>query len=246
MDFEIKRNNAFKTIVSYFLVSLIGSLFVSIFIGLLQIKNVAVGASLANLLTYILLLVAVVLINKKELIEDLNGFKNGGKPYLRIFGGLGIFYVISLFTSTLVSNIEFYSNFANSVLGKHNVITSTAQNQTDIEAMLSGGGLIMMILAAGVIGPFCEEVVFRKAFFNLFKSKELGILVSSLAFGMIHIISSIGTYNLTSMALMTFPYIAGGVALGIIYIKNDCNVITSTIVHMLTNIISIIGIVALA
>ena len=168
------------------------------------------------------------------------------KIALRIFGSLGIFYVISLFANTLVANIEMYSNFANNVLGKHTPITSTAQNQSDIEAMLTGGGFIMMFLAAGIIGPICEEIVFRKAFFNLSEKKELGILISSLSFGLIHIISSLGSYNFTSMALMTFPYIVAGIALGIIYIKNDCNIMVTTIVHSVSNIISIVAITFLS
>ena len=102
-----------------------------------------------------------------------------------------------------------------------------------------------MFLSAGILGPICEEVVFRKAFFNICKTKEMGILLSSLCFGLIHITSSIGQYNPLSLIIMTIPYVTSGIAFGIIYIKNDCNIVVPTIVHMISNIISMLGIIFL-
>mgnify|MGYP003307871285 CR=1 FL=1 len=125
-------------------------------------------------------------------------------------------------------------------------ITSTADNQNIIEEILQGKGFIFMFLSAGILGPLCEELVFRKAFFSVCKTKEMGILLSSLCFGLIHITSSIGQYDWLSMILMTIPYVASGVAFGIIYIKNDCNIVVPTIVHMLSNIISMVGILTLS
>ena len=205
MDFEVNRSKGVKAIFAYFFISLFGALLVSVIVGLLGIKNMAVASSLVNLLTYLLLTGLLILIYKKDLLVEFNVMKKTNKLALKILGALGIYYVISIFTNTFVSNIEIYSNFANSVLGKHNTITSVAENQTSIEAMLNGGGFIFMFLAAGFFGPLCEELVFRKAFFSLFKQKELGIMVSSLSFGLIHILSSLGSYNFTSMILMTIP-----------------------------------------
>ena len=102
-----------------------------------------------------------------------------------------------------------------------------------------------MFLSAGILGPICEELVFRRAFFNICKTKEMGLLLSSLCFGLIHITSSIGEYDLVSMILMTIPYVVSGVAFGIIYIKNDCDIVVPTIIHMLSNIVSMLGILFL-
>lgn len=244
MDFEIKRLNAFKTLISYFLISILGAFFISIFVQLLQIKNPKVSASLTNLLVYIAIAVVLYLINKKEIINDYKELGKTKKLPLKLLGSLGIFYVISMISSTIVSNTQMYAEFRISIFELGNTITSTSENQSSIEAMMSGIGILFMFLSAGIIGPICEELVFRKAIFNLFKEKELGIIVSSIAFGMIHIISSLGmSYNFTSMALMTFPYIAAGFALGYIYAKNDCNLWVTTIIHMFTNIISLLGII---
>ena len=73
----------------------------------------------------------------------------------------------------------------------------------------------------------------------------MGLLLSSICFGLIHITSSFGYYNGLSLLLMTIPYVISGVAFGYIYIKNDCNIVVPTIVHMLSNIISMLGIIFL-
>ena len=48
------------------------------------------------------------------------------------------------------------------------------------------------------------------------------------------------------MALMTIPYIISGIAFGIVYIKSNCNIVSVTIAHMLSNIISILLITTIA
>ena len=252
MNMECKKINAFKSIYAYFIVSFLVSaivsfiteyIFVSSGLNLENEANALTASSVINLVVYLILFVILIYINKDELLGDVKGFfKNKPKLIIiKILAGYGIFYAINAFVTLLIQNIEYYQNAFNAFF--HNdLITSTAENQTHIEAILNSDGVVFMLLSAGIIGPITEELVFRKAFFNSCKTKEMGILLSSLCFGLIHVVSSFGHYDLLSTMLMTIPYVVSGIAFGYIYIKNDCNIIVPTIVHMLSNIISLFAI----
>lgn len=256
MDFEIKKKNGLTTIVAYLIVFYIIATVLSGIIatiyndsGLsLNIKeNYNEASSLINLLIYIILFGAVIYINHRELLGDFKTFvSDKNNLVLKVLAGYGIFYVINIVVSLLINNIEVYGNFMHQALWDGKAIATTAENQNTIEEMLNSKSFWMVILSAGILGPICEEVVFRKAFFNVCKTREMGILLSSLCFGVIHMFSSIGLYDMYSITLMTMPYIFSGIALGLLYIKNDCNIMVPTIVHMLSNIISMIGIMFLS
>ena len=261
MNIEIKYRKSIHSIISYFLISSFLSVVISLSVSFMfqlfnfdleSEQNVLLVKSIYQLIVYLFMFIILFLINKDELISDVKKlFKNKINIILiSIIASYGIFYVINGVFNVLVQNAEAYINEVRNLFyyppfKQMATITSTATNQVEIEALLKSSGAIFMFISAGVVGPICEEIVFRKAFFNLFKSKELGILISSLFFGFIHINSSMGNFDLTSSILMTIPYIVSGVAFGYIYIKNDCNVVLTTIVHMLTNIISMLGILFL-
>ena len=255
MNLEIKKENGLKSIISYLIIFNIISFFVRFLIILifnslnldLEVKeNENIANAILQFSVYFILFIALIRINKDDLLNDVKSFfkKKPKLIFLKILAGYGIFYVINAFATILIQNIETYSNIFNSFFNKE-LITSTATNQTEIEGILKSKGLIFMFLSAGFIGPICEELVFRKAFFSIYKTKEMGILLSSLCFGLIHVITSFGNFSFVSTILMTIPYLVSGVAFGIIYIKNDCDIMVPTIVHMLSNIISMLGILFL-
>lgn len=254
LDFEIKKQKGIYTIVTYLIVFNIVSLLISAIVvsyfksfdsGLSTIENTYLTSSLINFLVYVVLIIGVGYFNWLEVKTDIKEFvKDKGNIIVKVLAAYGIFLAINYFISSLITNIEFYHNLTSGILG-NKPINTTSDNQSAIEAILHSKGFWMMFLSAGILGPICEEVVFRKAFFNICKTKEMGILLSSLCFGLIHITSSIGMYDSLSLILMTIPYITSGVAFGIIYIKNDCNIVVPTIVHMLSNIISMLGIIFL-
>ena len=252
MEFEIKKKNGLKTIIAYLLIFEILSVLVALAVkfiyqsqnlDILEPENYNFASSLINLVVYLILFVAIMFLNHKELLTDVKEFgKEKNHIVLKVLAGYGIFYIINGSCSLLVSNIEYYGNFMHQVLHTGKEILTTAENQSAIEEIVHSNGFWMMALSAGIIGPICEEVVFRKAFFNICKTKEMGILLSSICFGLIHMTSSIGQFDTFSLILMTLPYVFSGFAFGLLYIKNDCNIMVPTIVHMLSNIISLFAI----
>ena len=255
MDFEVKKQKSMQSIIAYLLIFNVAVIFIAGFVksfckssnvSLLDQNNYNTASSAINFIVYVIAFAVLIYINYKDLFVDFKTFSSDKTNIgSKILGGYGIFYVINIICSLLVTNIEALANTGYGMLGIHNFIETTADNQTSIEAILKSDGMWMMILSAGFLGPVCEELVFRKAFFSLFKDKEMGLIVSSLFFALIHITSSFGHFNTISILLMTMPYIFSGVALGYIYIKNDCNIMVPTIVHILSNLISMFGIIFL-
>ena len=245
------KNKASIIVTTYLAIYFLGAVFITLIFSSfcrafnLQLSELEMN-SYINLIVYLVLFGALLYITFNDLKGDFNTLKEKkGNLLYTFFASYGIFYVINLATSLLISNIDMYASMMSDFFNMPNTLEITSDNQSYIQEILQSKSAWAMILAAGFIGPICEEIVFRHAIFKACKTKEMGIIISSLVFGMIHVISSLGMYNGISIILMTIPYVISGMALSIVYVKNDCNIWVPTIVHMLSNIISILGILAL-
>ena len=253
MDLKNEKNKGLLALGLYIILFSLGVVVVSLLVEVLLMllgadlthpKVYNISAALINLLSYVVLSGVLIFLYRKEIVTDfklLKSYRLKG-VIIKVLAGFGIFYAISLLGNYLISNVDYYGNLIYKIfkLGEFN---TTSDNQASIEAMLEGPSFWMMFLAAGFLGPLCEELVFRKAMFSICKTKEMGILVSSLLFGFIHITSSLLLYDGVTVFLMVFPYIVSGVALAIVYLKGDRNIMIPTIAHMLSNILSMIMIV---
>lgn len=85
-----------------------------------------------------------------------------------------------------------------------------------------------------LLGPFVEEMVFRYSIDTFCKNDKVFFFVSSLVFGLIHT-SGFGTG--------WWLYVLLGMAMSIVYIKSNHNVVCSTLVHILLNIVDFIFII---
>ena len=89
---------------------------------------------------------------------------------------------------------------------------------------------LVMLLNAGIIAPIIEELIFRKAFKDAIKSKWKFIIVSSLVFGLMHVISATTWIDL----IFFIPYSCLGMAFAYIYTETD-SVFPSILVHAFHN-----------
>lgn len=115
-----------------------------------------------------------------------------------------------------------------------------ANNEQAVQSMISSLPWLMVI-NAGLVAPFIEEIIFRKAFKNLFNNKWLFILSSGIIFGLMHVITS--SYNILDF-LYFIPYSSLGIAFAYMYHKTD-TVFTSTFMHIMHNTILILFSIAL-
>ena len=105
-----------------------------------------------------------------------------------------------------------------------------ANNEQAVQSLISGAPWLMLILT-GVIAPFNEEFVFRKALKDPIKSKWLFVITSALLFGGAHVISSATTF-LDYMYII--PYGALGGAFALAYYDTD-TIFSSIFMHMVHN-----------
>ena len=125
--------------------------------------------------------------------------------------------------------------FASNIILNYLLKAGGAANEKAVQTMIKTLP-ILMIIDAGFIAPFNEEIVFRKTLKDIFKNKWLFIILSFLLFGGVHVISSAKTIL---DYLYIIPYGALGAAFAYSYYKTN-NLFTSITLHMFHNIILIL------
>ena len=110
-----------------------------------------------------------------------------------------------------------------------------ASNEKTVQSMLDSVPFLML-LDAGILAPFNEEIVFRKSFRDVIKNKWIFALLSFLIFGGAHVI-----YDASSIVdiLYIIPYGALGGAFALAYYKTK-SIYTTMCLHFMHNLFSII------
>lgn len=91
------------------------------------------------------------------------------------------------------------------------------------------------LLSSVIFAPFYEELITRLNFRKAFSNKWTFIIVSSLIFSSIHLISISNSLEL----LYIIPYMCMSIALGYIYYDSNC-IYISMLYHLLNNLIQIL------
>ena len=221
---KIKDYIKFKNLVILLLIFILfyfSSLFRLIPISLFKIDpNNANNKVLLTLFSDLCLLLILILIYRKELIKEFKIFKNNAIKVIDISTKCWIIGLFFMFATNILINIVFKAGGAN--------------NEKLVQQMISSSPIIMLI-TAGIIAPMIEELIFRKSFRNAFPNKYLFIIISSLVFGLLHVISS---SNLVGL-LYIIPYTSLGLAFAIAYYKTD-TIFSSLFIHILHNFILIL------
>lgn len=164
-----------------------------------------------------IVLFLLVFLYRKDLTEDFKKFKN--HLMTNIDTGFKCWFIGLL--AMMVSNIIISMVFK----------TGGANNENQVQNMISALPWLMVI-NAGIIAPFNEEIVFRKTLKDVFKNKWIFVLLSFLLFGGAHVINSAKTLV---DYLYIIPYGALGASFAFAYYKTD-TVFTSISFHMIHNL----------
>lgn len=145
------------------------------------------------------------------------------------YAGLGflLYWVLNILIFSLILRIDpDYANLNNEAVG------TIAQDH-----------FAAMAVATVLLVPQAEELVFRGLIFQgLYnRSRILAYVVSASAFSMIHIVSYLGSMDLTHMILSFVQYLPAGIALGWVYEKTD-TICTPILMHMLVNLFGIFAV----
>lgn len=192
------------------------------------------ASGLVNFLIYLILGPVLLIILKPNLSYDFEMIKTQNRS--KLIQGIVVGYVF-LILGNYVSSIV-----STGLSWLFDQPITEAVNQMTIESTLNSSGAIFMILSAVIIGPVVEELIFRKSIFGLISNKWIALVTSSVVFGAIHLI---GEASLVDALINGSSYIIMGFVFGYIYIKNDKNIIYPTLVHILSNLISILAILFL-
>jgi membrane protease YdiL (CAAX protease family) len=186
--------------------------------------------SLINFIVYILLFPVIFLILLPYIFKDIQDAKMYQSKWLGLIIA-GYLYVLAgnIFANVLTQLLYF-------VTGREETI---AVNQAIILESLQGSGAFLMILSAVILGPIVEELIFRKAFFGVISDQKVAVIVSSFVFGLIHVLAE---PTFLDLVINIIPYVVIGFVFGYIYTKHHKNLLIVTVVHMITNLISIVSI----
>lgn len=158
---------------------------------------------------------------RETLLKDLKEFKRNIKSHFKI---IFIFFTIG-FILMLVSNyIINYLVFNNSI----------ASNEAANREILYSHKFIYSFSLC-FLTPFIEEIACRLEFKKSIKKDKIFILVSSLIFACLHLLSITSFVEL----IYIIPYLILGLSFSIIYTKTN-NILSNIIAHSLHNLITVI------
>ncbi len=181
-------------------------------------KMTGTTATLLTLFSDVILMLLLILIYFKDLKKEWNLFRtrlmpNLDKGFKYWFLGLGMMFVTNLLI-ILFSPVK------------------QANNEAAVQTLIQAAPWFMLI-TAGIIAPFIEEITFRKTFHDLIPNKWIFAIVSGLVFGALHVISS-------ATSPFDYLYIISYGALGFFFARSYSetdSVFTSMSMHMFHNTI---------
>ena len=184
---------------------------------------------LANLILYVISFAFLVFYYRKSLKEEeqkyIKNFKSFFFTALKSWGKALVFmFVTNLLIISLLGNIAANESANRNIIGMFPLFS---------------------IFAMVFLGPFIEELLFRKGFRHVFTSKRAHCLLSSFLFGFAHIMASLDFTTLDAFIsclpqlLFIIPYGGMGYFFAQAYYDTD-SIFTSTTTHMLHNALAVL------
>ncbi len=181
-----------------------------------------------NLIIYAAMVLLLLVIYRKTIFKEFRDYFKNFKRYFKIaFSSWAKAFLFMIITNSII--IMLAGNIANNEEANRSII--------DIYPLFS---FISMVL----VGPFIEEMLFRKGFKDAFKNEQVFLLFTSFLFGFGHIIVSLDFTSFSSFLqcipqlLFIIPYGGMGYFFGKAYYETD-NIFTSTTTHMLHNTLAV-------
>lgn len=231
LNIDIVENFIYKLVKTLMVFMLFFNIYlvqyIPIFIFKMPVRNIGPDMSvILNTFSSIVLLFILFFIYRKELVKEWKIFKDKFIDNLNC--GISCWFVGLIVM--VISNL-----FINIVLDG-----GQAGNEQVVQSMINTLPWLMLI-SAGFLAPFTEEIVFRKSLRDVIRNKYVYISLSFLLFGLAHVL---GTTNNLVGWLYIIPYGALGAAFAASYWKTK-TIFTPIAMHMIHNtlltIVSIYG-----
>ncbi|MCL1948882.1 MAG: CPBP family intramembrane metalloprotease [Turicibacter sp.] len=186
-------------------------------VNVFQVRDKYLLMVFGNFISYLFLAICTLSIVGDDVIADFKKLPPWGKVAKGVVGGWALLFLFNIVASHLLSMLT-QSN-------------DSSQNQQAINSIMNVHPL-MMAATTVLLAPLVEELIFRKTLMGSMKKLPavLSILISSMLFGLIHVVSG-GDY------IFIIPYMAMGIPLGWSYYKNQ-NIWFPIGIHMMQNLFS--------
>lgn len=171
-----------------------------------------------GIFNYIVLVIIYFLLYRKDLIRDFKDFKKNINKNVDIgfrYWIIGLFFMV-------ISNIILMKLWPN----------NSAANEDAVQLYIKSFPVLALI-STSFLGPFIEEIVFRKTFKDMFKKTAIFILTSGIVFGLMHVLGQANTF---SEFLYFIPYSALGISFAYMYYKSE-NFLTPCMMHFFHNFV---------
>jgi len=176
----------------------------------------SIPRQIISILISLILPTIMFIVYRKELISDFKKIKDNYRKYIEISVLAYTIGIILMVISNLIIQVCFSQGIA--------------ANEQGVRELL-GSLPLYMAISACLIGPFEEEMIFRKIFKDFINNKALFIIISGLIFGLLHVV---GVSSSLVEMLYFIPYGILGGTFAYMYAKTD-NIWVPIIVHVVHN-----------
>ena len=181
----------------------------------------------ANLTCYAVNFCVCILLFRRFLLGNL---LNVGQNMGRFLGSVAVGY-LCYYAAMFLVNLVYETLFP----GFFNVNDMSLARMGRGHWGLLGFGIVILV-------PLAEECFFRGVLFaGLYsRSRVMAFGVSAMCFAAIHILSYIGSYDLTTLALCFLQYLPAGLCLAWSYTKAE-TIFAPIVIHAIINFVAISG-----
>lgn len=173
-----------------------------------------------TLISSVVTMIGLILFTRKGFVSDFKKLFNTKNIWLIILGGVALMYAVNIGLGLIYE-----------LAG----ITGTSDNQAVLESLITTNPLAMFLPVAIFI-PIIEEILFRGVILEFFEKRWgmiMGVIASSLLFGLMHVPS------ISSMVFLPI-YFSLGAVLAFIYLKTNKNIMVPIVAHIINNGLSLV------
>ena len=169
-----------------------------------------------NLASDFLIATILILIFLDILIKNFEDLKKNHQSYFKTYIKYWFLALAIMMTSNLIIML-----FTNNDLSNNEEIIRQSFNKSPI----------YIFIAAVIVAPLTEELIFRQAFRNIFNNNLLFIILSGLIFGGLHVFT---TYQTPTDLLYLVPYCTPGIIFAYTLVKSK-NIFVPMGLHFIHN-----------
>ena len=181
---------------------------------------------ISSIMIYLSIFIIMISVFFKQLVHDFKIFKEYFREYmsltLKTWGKSLILMMIFGIILQLITN------------------TTQSNNQQTLQKLFNSYPILVVFLSV-IYAPLAEELMFRGVFRKFIKSKYLFIIISGVAFGLLHVIDDSKTLAEFSYVIV---YSTLGMFLASLYYKTN-NLFSNISFHFLQNALGVIGMILL-